>query len=147
MKNLIELQILDAIKKLLSGRVNELIDEFDIFIPKIEFGNYSGFGVITPVISLEGCDSSEKERIIQIEAYFVNILFSFNVPESEYYCYAYAAAIGKAIAENQTLGGIVDRVAVVGKKYIAPKKSGCGEGWKLEMRLRVTVVNQVTGNS
>jgi hypothetical protein len=41
--------------------------------------------------------------------------------------------------EEPTLGGVVDRAVVTGKKYVAPKKKDCGESWSLVVTVRVTV--------
>jgi hypothetical protein len=82
----------------------------------------------------------EKERIILLDAYSLIITFSLQeMPESELFCYAYAAAVCKALQENPTLGGVADRVTVSGKKYAPPKKADCGEGWEVVISLRVTV--------
>jgi len=55
------------------------------------------------------------------------------------YCYGYASAVCKALGENPSLGGVVDRAVVSGKKYSSPKKPGCGEEWETVITLRVTV--------
>jgi hypothetical protein len=34
---------------------------------------------------------------------------------------------------------MVNRAVLTGKKYIRPKKPGCGEEWKLVLSVRVTV--------
>jgi hypothetical protein len=44
-----------------------------------------------------------------------------------------------ALKENPTLGGVVDRAGVTGKKYTPPKKPHCGEGWGITITLRVMV--------
>jgi hypothetical protein len=55
------------------------------------------------------------------------------------FCYAYSGAIGRTFFDDPTLGGTVDRAVITGKKYIAPKKPHCGEGYALIVSLRVTV--------
>jgi hypothetical protein len=75
-----------------------------------------------------------------MDTYSVSV--TFPVPDSEeaaVYCYAYAAAFEKALEANPTLGGMVSRAVLTGKKYIRPKKPGCGEEWKLVLSVRVTV--------
>ena len=70
----------------------------ELAVPAIEFGEYSGSSVVVPVIALSTCERLEKERIIRLGAYSLTVTFS--VPESaesETYCYAYAAAVGKAL--------------------------------------------------
>jgi hypothetical protein len=82
----------------------------------------------------------EKERIIILDAYSLSITFSLpETPESELFCYAYSAAVCKALQENPTLGGVADRAVMIAKKYIPPKKINCGQGWELVLTLRITV--------
>jgi hypothetical protein len=140
MADFIETRIITAIRKLLTGRVNELLGEYEFHIPVIEFGNHGcGYGMV-PVISLSLCECSEKERIIRLEAYTVSIAFLLpETFESETQCYAYCGAVRQAIKEMPTLGGVVDRVAVTGEKYTPPKKLGCGDGWGVALTLRLTV--------
>ena len=139
-KAFIEQQIIEAIRGLLSGRVNEILREWEYLIPIVEFGAI-GYGYATsPVISISGCERTEKERIIKLDAYSVSITFTLQEhPDGELYCYGYATAFTKALGENPVLGGIVDRAVITGKKYIQPKKPNCGEGWGVVISLRVTV--------
>jgi hypothetical protein len=140
MKDFIEQQIIEGVKKLLSSRVNELIEELQSHVPLVEFGNYTGKTVISPTVYLSACEQTEKERIICLDVYSVSIFFLFNeTPESEYYCYAYSAAVEKALRENATLGGVADRAVISGKRYIQPKNKGCGDNWEIDITLRVTV--------
>jgi hypothetical protein len=142
-KDLIELRILGAIRKLLTGRVNELLHDFEFDIPIIEFGNFGcGYGMV-PMIALSLCECSEKERTLRLDAYTVTI--SFSLPEtfeSEVQCYAYCGAVCRAIKESPTLGGVVDRVTITGEKYTPPKKPGCGDGWGVAITLKVTIENE-----
>ena len=140
MEDLIEMRIISAVRELLSGKVNELLGDMQFSIPLVEFGNYRGGDVVVPAIALSSCERSEKERIIRLDAYSLSI--TFTVPEtedSELFCYAYSAAVCKALELNPTLGGVADRAVITGKKYIEPKKSNCGEGWQMIVTLRVTV--------
>jgi hypothetical protein len=61
------------------------------------------------------------------------------LPEGERNCYAYAAAVGAALGEDMTLGGVADRAVLVGKKYTPPKHSGTGEDWELELKIHILV--------
>ena len=140
MSEFIEQQIIDAVRGLLLGRVNEILKELQFYIPVIEFKDCSDWSSVVPVVSLSGCEQSEKERLIKIEAYSLSI--TFNVPEfdeSQLFCYAYASAFGIALAENPTLGGVVSKAVISGKKYNQPKKLHCGEDWGLTLSLRITV--------
>jgi len=140
LENMIEVRILDAIKRLLSKRVNEILDGLDYPVPFIELSDYEGGNVVAPVINLSTCERSEKERIIRLDAYSLTTTFSLpEKDESEFLCYVYSLAVSKALEENPTLYGIADRAVVTGKKYNKPKKPGCGEGWEVVITLRVTV--------
>jgi hypothetical protein len=136
----VEEAITGAVKRLFSGRVNELLGETEYPIPPIEFGNYRGGSTVAPVISLSTCERSEKERVIRLDAYTLTITFS--VPEwpgGERNCYAYTASVATALRENPTLGGVAGRAVMTGKKYVPPKQSGTGGDWELSLTLRVTV--------
>jgi hypothetical protein len=141
----IEEKLLNSLKKLLSGRVNELLEETEYPIPPIEFGAYRGGSVVVPAISLSTCERSEKERIVRLDAYTLTI--TFTVPEwpsdqrsvGERNCYAYAASVATALEENPTLGGVASRAELAGKKYVPPKQSGTGGEWEVELKVRVLV--------
>jgi hypothetical protein len=109
-------------------------------IPLFEISDFQGGAAVVPVIALSGCERTEKERVIKLDAYSMAIAFTLpETPESELHCYAYAAAVCKALGENPTLGGVVDRAVVTWKKYVQPKKPHCGENWEVVITLRVTV--------
>jgi hypothetical protein len=141
----IEEILLNSVKKLLSGQVNELLRETEYPIPPIECGSYRGGSVTVPVISLSSCERSEKERIVRLDAYTLTV--TFTVPEwstdqrsvGERNCYAYAASVAAALKENPTLGGAADWAELTGKKYVPPKQEGTGGEWKLVLSLRATV--------
>jgi hypothetical protein len=140
----IEEAITGAVKRLLTGRVNELLGTIQYAVPIVEIGNYGRGSVIAPVISLSTCERSEKERIINSDAYSLSITFSLpENPDSELHCYIYAWAVCKAVEENPALGGVVDRAVICGKKYIAPKKHNCGQGWEIVLTLRITVEGNI----
>jgi len=136
----IEQRIIEAIRGLLKGRVNEILSEWEFLIPVIEFSNFANKHTVVPAVSLVSCERTEKERIIRLDAYSLSISFTLpETQETELYCYGYAAAVCKAIGENPTLGGVVDRAVISGKKYSQPKKPGCGEDWETVIALRITV--------
>jgi hypothetical protein len=140
MKDFIEQQIIEAVRGLLTGRVNEIFGDWQFLIPIIEFSNFQSMSTVVPVIALSGCERSEKERIILLDAYSLTI--TFNVPEtadSELFCYGYGAAVDKALGENPTLGGVADRVVVTNKKYVPPKVANSGMEWQVIISLRITV--------
>ena len=140
MKDFIEVRILNAVRRLLSGSVNEILQETQFSIPLIEFGKCSGGSTVVPVVYLSTCERSEKERIIRLDSYSLTITFSLvDTPESESHCYAYSAAVYKAIGENPTLGGVAERAIINGKKYLPPKNPNCGEGWGVVISLRISV--------
>jgi hypothetical protein len=136
----IEEEIDGCFLRLLDEPVNCFLQEMELKAPPLDVCGKPGGDAVIPDVYICECERSEKERIIRIDAYSVSITFA--VPESEFadlYCYAYAAAFEKALDLNPTLGDIVSRAVLTGKKYIRPKKPGCGEEWKLVLSLRVTV--------
>jgi hypothetical protein len=142
----IEEKIINAVKLLFSGKVNDILREMERTIPLIEFSGFQGGAVICPVISFSSCEQSEKERIIRLDVYSLTITLSIpetsspmETSESELYCYAYSGAIGRSFYDDPTLGGFVDRAVITGKKYVSPKKSNCGESWGLVISVRITV--------
>ena len=136
----VEEAIIGAVKRLLAGRVNELLGETEYPIPPIEFGNYRGSSMIAPVIGLSTCERSEKERIVRLDTYSLTITFAVpEHPEGERNCYAYAAAVTTAAGENPTLGGAAGRAVLTGKKYTPPKCAGMGADWEIVLTLRITV--------
>ena len=140
MKEFVEQRIISAVRNLLNVQVNNYLKELQFVVPLVELGNYSGADVVSPVVSLSVCEQTEKERIIRQEVYSVTI--TFNLPEtmeSELHCYAYSGAVAKALYDNPTLGGVVNRAVVTGKKYNFPKKQHNGEGYGLVVTLRLTV--------
>jgi hypothetical protein len=135
----IEEILLNSVKKLLSGRVNELLGKTDYPIPPIEFGKYRGGSTAVPVITISTCERSEKERIIRLDAYTLTIAFTMpEHPEGERNCYAYAWAVDRALGEDPALGGAASRAVLTGKKYTPPKQSGTGGDWGITLTLRVT---------
>jgi hypothetical protein len=57
--------------------------------------------------------------------------------------YIYAWAVCRALEKNPTLGGAADRAFITAKKFIAPKKINCGQGWEVVLTLRVTVEGNI----
>ena len=140
MSDFIETRIIKAIRTLLTGRVNEILQNDFLEIPIIEFCDH-GFGMV-PAVALSSCECSEKERVIRLDAYTATITFALpDSFESEIQCYAYGAAVCRAVKENPTLGGAADRAVMTGEKYTPPKISGCGDYWCVALTLRVTVEN------
>ena len=140
MKDFIEQQITTAVRKLLTGRVNEILENWEFLVPVIEFGNIGSGYATAPAITLSSCERTEKERIIRLDAYSLTINLSLQEhQDAEMYCYGYSHAFRKALGEDVTLGGIADRAVIVGIKYVPPKKPNCGQGWELVLTLRITV--------
>jgi len=140
MNEFIEQKIINAVKKLLTGKFNDCLREFDFQIPFVEFGIFRGVNVIAPVINLSSCEQTEKERIVKQDTYSVTVTFPvLETVESEMFCFAYADAFNKALCDDVTLGGVADRVVIINKKYVPPKKSDCGMDWELIITLRIAV--------
>jgi hypothetical protein len=128
----IEETLLNSVKKLLAGPVNELLGGLEHPIPPIEFGRSlsGGYGV-SPVLRLSTGERTEKERLIRLEVYTLTITFTVpEGPETERYCYAYAAAVIAALEDDPTLGEAVDRAELTGKKYVPPQYPGTGGDWE-----------------
>jgi hypothetical protein len=141
---LIEMRIIGAVRGILTGRVNEVLGNWQFMFGIFEDSEFKSNTSIVPVVKLLGCERTEKERIICIDAYSLTI--SLTVPEtadSEFFCYGYSSAISKALGENPTLGGIVNRVTVADTKYIPPKVANCGQDWQVIITLRLTVEGTV----
>ena len=137
---LIEQQILRAVRKLLTERVNEVFRDWELLVPVIEFGSFNGKYAVPPALFLSTCERTEKERLIRLDAYSLTISFTLMDDEDgELFCYAYSSAVTKILKEDVTLGGIADNAEIVGKKYTHPKRQNCGEGWGLSLTLRITV--------
>jgi hypothetical protein len=136
----VEMRIMNEVRKLLTGKANELLGSVEYIIPLIEFGNYDGTAAVVPGFSVSTCEVTEKERIIKLAAYSLTI--TFNIPEhpdSELHSYIYAWAVCRALEKKPTLGGVVDRAVVTAKKFIPPKKPNCGQGWEVILTMRITV--------
>jgi len=136
----IEEAIIGAVKRLLTGKVNDVLRNLEFQIPIIEFGIFRGDTVIAPLVSLSSCEQTEKERIIKQDTYLTTVTFPvLDTVESELFCYAYAAAFQKALCEDLTLGGVADRAVITSKKYVPPKKADCGMEWETVISLRIIV--------
>jgi len=140
MKDFVELQIISAIRELLTVKVNKIIEKWDFFLPLVEIGKYSGSNVVNPIIFLSSCEQTEKERIIKIDSYSLTITFTVpETPDCELYCYGYSNAFDKALSLDKTLGGIVQCATITGTKYIPPKKPNCGMFWVMVISLRIVI--------
>jgi hypothetical protein len=85
----VEEHIIDAVKELLVGRVNEIVREVPFMVPLIEFSHKSGAGFysVIPEIRLESMERSEKDRIIQVDVYSVVITLRVAGEYGERNCY------------------------------------------------------------
>jgi len=136
----IEQQIIDAVRKLLTGKVNDVLRNLEFQIPIVEFEIFRGVNVVAPLISISSCEQTEKERIVKQDIYSMSVAFPvLDSVESELYCFAYADAFNKALGDDVTLGGVVDRAVVTAKKYVPPKKAECGMDWETVISLRIIV--------
>jgi hypothetical protein len=136
----IEEEIDGCFFRLLDEQVNYFLRELELAVPPLDVGGEPGRDAVCPDIYITECERTEKERIVRTDAYSVTI--TFPVPDGELAdlrCYAYASAFEKALGFNPTLGDIANSAVMTGKKYIRPKKPGCGEEWKLVISVRVTV--------
>ena len=137
-----EKKILGAIKKLLVDDVNKLLEELSFHVPTLEFGTHSGREVVIPNVSLSACEQSEKERIVFVNAYAVEVTIPVDDLrdwDGELLAFAFGAAIRLAVRLNSSLGGMVDRTVITNMDYVEPKRRFCGDHWIVATRLRVTV--------
>jgi len=136
----IEQKIINAVKKLLTGKFNDYLRLLDFQIPFVEFGIFRGVNVVAPLIAISSCEQTEKERIVKKDIYSMTVVFPvLDTVESELFCFAYADAFNKALCDDVTLGGNVDRAVVTAKKYVPPKKVNCGMDWEVVLTLKITV--------
>jgi len=140
MNEFTEQKITNAVKKLLTGKFNDCLREFDFQIPLVELGIFRGVNVIAPLIALSSCEQTEKERIVKQDTYTATVTFPvLDTIESELFCFAYADTFSKALCDDVTLGGIADRAVITSKKYVPPKKANCGMDWETVINLIVTI--------
>jgi hypothetical protein len=132
-----EREIVEAVKDLLAGRVNELLGEIPFAVEPIEFSDKTGGGGMRPEIRLTECERTEKERIVREDAYSVTITFLCPQEDGDLYGYVYTSRLDQALREDPTLGGVAERATVIRKKYHPPRRANCGEPWEVVMTLRV----------
>ncbi|MDR0908210.1 MAG: hypothetical protein LBM77_00435 [Spirochaetaceae bacterium] len=110
--------ILTAIRHRVVPAVNEILDGEDEgrgqAPPFLEFEACFGSGTVRPEVSVLSCERNKKERIVQVDAYLVEIVIETT---DEVAGFRYAAAFDEALAGNSTMGGVADRAVIVGKKY------------------------------
>ncbi|GHT80243.1 hypothetical protein FACS1894130_11180 [Spirochaetia bacterium] len=133
----VEERIIQAVSSLMTGRVNELLEDRADHIPPLDFSG--GPGAVCPKIGLALGDRSEKDRIIKVDGYVLTITLIVPELDGERNCYAYAALVEQALREDVTLGGAVDRAVLADKQYTPPKIPYCGDGWEAVFTLRITV--------
>jgi hypothetical protein len=135
-----EEKVLNSVKSLLLGRVNEVLGEAKFLIPPIEFVHPAngGYYAITPELRVSSFERSEKDRIVLLDAYTVSVSFLCYGDYGERNCYTYAGAVDRALREDPTLGGVADNALLVKKDYRGPKYPGTGEGWEVVLSLRIT---------
>jgi hypothetical protein len=136
----IEESIINSLKSLLAGRVNELLEEAERAVPPVEFLHSPAGGgfVTTPEIRLAMGERTEKDRITGLDVYSLTITFTVPENDGERNCWAYAGAVERALREDPTLSGVADRAFLFKKEYRAPKRAGMGEAWELVLTLRIT---------
>lgn len=140
MNEIIEIKILEKVRELLNERVNEVLNTWQNTVPLFELSEFKGRCAVVPKINITFCERTEKERIVLLDAYSLSISFNLqDTEETELYCYAYINAVKKVIEENPTLGGVVDRAAILIKKITPPKVAHCGMEWEAVISLRITV--------
>ncbi|GHV63927.1 hypothetical protein AGMMS49587_15260 [Spirochaetia bacterium] len=136
--------ILSAARNMLTGAVNEYLAELEIKAPLVEFGpnlapGYLGRESVTPLLKLETGERSEKDRIVRLDVYVFSVTFYSPEREGELLSYAFGAALEKALEDDPTMGGVVDRAALAAKSYKEPSHRGTGEDWTAVFKIRLTI--------
>jgi hypothetical protein len=128
----IEEILLRSVKDLLSGAVIKLLGETEVNCLSLE--------EVCPSVKLVQCERTEKERLIKLDAYCITVsLFIPEAEEAEQTAYAYGWAVDTALMDDQSLGGVVERAIITGKKYNPPKHPHCGDFWEVILTLRITL--------
>jgi len=128
----IEERVLDGIWALLLGDVNEALVGLQRQVALFERrrgGSLGGFGCQAEVALLD-VERTEKERFLKIDAFTVTVEFAASLPD----CYVYAWALDEALRQDATLGGLVDNVVFVSRRYLKE-----GPGNNAQFKLRVIV--------
>jgi hypothetical protein len=134
----IEPRILEALRHLLTGRVNELLLELHHQIPLVENGHFDSFSAVSPVITIGNSKITEKERIIHQRTFKVKITLEVaESPDSELLCYFYINAFLRALIKNPTLYAVAQYASAVKTDVIPPKKPNCGESWQVKLSLKI----------
>jgi len=137
-----EVKIRGAVRALLVDDVNGLLDGLGFHVPSLELGDSGGREAVVPLVSLAASERTEKERIVRVNAYSVEIQIpvdDLREWDGETLAYCYGAAIERAVGVDNSLGGIVDRAVITKMEYVRPKRRYCGDHWIVAARLRVTV--------
>ena len=130
-----------AVRSAIAEEAEAVGEEMGLFVPRIEFGNYTGFDAVNAEILITHCERTEKERVIRISAYAIEI----NIPvpdgphDGEALMYAYTMAINRAIGNNRNLCGTVDNANLTETRIARPRKRHVGDCWLLTAKLRATV--------
>ena len=117
-----EEKVKHGIRRLLVDDVNTLLGGLCFHIPLLEFGTHSGREFAVPAVRLSACELTEKERIVFVNAYAVEITIPVDDLaewDGELLMYTYGAAIRRAVRLNPSLGGwsLPDYVNIVKRPY------------------------------
>jgi hypothetical protein len=114
----IEEKILGGVWELVLNGVNDALESIDDDVPAVErrgdclAGDYVKRRM-NGTVGMKAVQRTEKERIVRLDAYAVEVTFNASLED----CYRYAYALDKAIEADATLGGLADRVLFVKKVY------------------------------
>jgi hypothetical protein len=136
-----EENIINSLKSMLAGRVNELLEEAERAVPPVEFSPSlpGGYLITAPEVRLATGERTEKDRVVGLDVYSLTVTFTVPEKSGERNCYAYAGAVEQALRENPTLSGVADRAFLFKKEYRTPKRPDMGEPWKLVLTLHITM--------
>jgi hypothetical protein len=141
----IEESLKNGVVELLTVKVNELLLETAEAVPAVEMKRIEGAYKTLAQVAVVGAETSEKERVLEIEAFTVGV--TLDLPccnNGEHFCYAYAWAIGEALTGDRTLSEVADYAEVTAKKYMPPVAPQCGDAWRCVFTLRVITEKNLT---
>jgi len=136
-----ETRIAAALERLLTDEVNKLLEALPVQLAPIELGEYSGAEIARASIAIASSQRTEKERVVLLDAYAIEIRYSVfdrGGREAGRLLPYYTACIRKAIRRNGTLGGLVDRIALLETRHEPAGKGFPADHWTGTARLRAT---------
>jgi len=137
----IETRIAAALERLLLEDANRLLDALPVQLAPIELGEHAGAEIVRPSIAAASSRRTEKERVVLLDAYAIEIKYAVFDRQGQEACRLlpyYTACIRRAVRRNGTLGGLVDRIALLETRHEPAEKGFAADHWTGTARLRAT---------